>query len=72
MFIFWLCWVFVAACGLFSSCPEQGLLSSGGVRACCSGFACGAWPPGAQVSVVVAHGLSCHTGHGIFPDQGSN
>ena len=22
----WLCWVFVAACGLFSSCNEQGLL----------------------------------------------
>ena len=25
-FYFWLCWVFVAACGLFSSCGEQGLL----------------------------------------------
>ena len=24
--IFWLCWVFVAACGLFSGCGEQGLL----------------------------------------------
>ena len=23
---FWLRWVFVAACGLFSSCSEQGLL----------------------------------------------
>ena len=46
--------------------------SGGSVRACCSGFACGAWPLGAQVSVVVAHGLSCHTGHGIFPDQGLN
>ena len=25
-FYFWLHWVFVAACGLFSSCGEQGLL----------------------------------------------
>ena len=25
-FFFWLCWVFVDACGLFSSCSEQGLL----------------------------------------------
>ena len=23
---FWLCWVFIAACGLFSSSGEQGLL----------------------------------------------
>ena len=23
---FWLCWVFIAACGLFSSCGERGLL----------------------------------------------
>ena len=27
IFIFWLCWVFVAARGLFSSCSKQGLLS---------------------------------------------
>ena len=27
LFIYlWLCWVFVAACGLFSSCSERGLL----------------------------------------------
>ena len=25
-FYFWLCWVFVTARGLFSSCGEQGLL----------------------------------------------
>ena len=25
-FFFWLRWVFVAPCGLFSSCGEQGLL----------------------------------------------
>ena len=23
LFIYWLCWVFVAACGLFSSCGVQ-------------------------------------------------
>ena len=26
LFIYWLRWVFVAACGLFSSCGELGLL----------------------------------------------
>ena len=26
LFYFWLRWVFVAACGLFSSCGERGLL----------------------------------------------
>ena len=26
VFVFWLCWVFVAARGLFSGCGEQGLL----------------------------------------------
>ena len=25
-FFFWLCWVFIATRGLFSSCGEQGLL----------------------------------------------
>ena len=30
---FWLCWVFVAAWGLFSSCREWGLLSGCGARA---------------------------------------
>ena len=46
----------------------------------CGGFSCcGAWALGAQASVVwlagsvvVAHGLSCSTARGIFPDQGSN
>ena len=26
LFYFWLHWVFVAVCGLFSGCSEQGLL----------------------------------------------
>ena len=41
---FWLCWVFVAASGLFSSCGEWRLLSSCSVRGshyggffCCMG-----------------------------------
>ena len=39
----------------------------------CGGFSCcGAWALGARASVVVAHGLSCSTACGIFPDQGSN
>ena len=40
---FWLRWVFVAACGLFSSCGEQRLLSNCSVWAShCSDFSCGA------------------------------
>ena len=38
---FWLRWVFVAACGLFSSCGEQRLLSNCSVWAShCSDFSC--------------------------------
>ena len=38
---FWLCWVFVAAHGLFSSCGQQGLHSSCSVQAShCCGFSC--------------------------------
>ena len=33
---------------------------------------CGARSPGRAGSVVVAHGLSCSTACGIFPDPGSN
>ena len=40
---FWLCWVFVL-CGLFSSCGELGLLSSGSAQSYCSDFfCCKAW-----------------------------
>ena len=40
---FWLCFVFVAACWLFSSCGEGALLPSFGAEAShCSGFSCGA------------------------------
>ena len=38
---FWLHWVFVAVCRLFSSCSEQELLSSWGAKAShCGGFSC--------------------------------
>ena len=58
-FFFWLCWVFVAvhrlspvaASGDHSSLPYAGFLFHG--FPCC-----GAWAPGAQASVVAAHGLS--------------
>ena len=49
---------------LFSSCIEQGLLSSWGAQAShCSGFSrCKAWAVGAQASAVLAWGLgSCRT-----------
>ena len=59
--------------GLFSSCSEQGLLSSCGVRAshfggfsCCRAQALGTW------ASVVVHGLSYSIACEIFPDQGLN
>ena len=43
----------------FSSCREQGPLSSCDARAShCGGFSCGAWIQGAWASAVAAHGLS--------------
>ena len=65
----------------FSSCGERGLLSRCGMQVShCSDFSCcGTQALGAWASVVVArglrfvaHGLSCLTARGIFPDQGSN
>ena len=58
---------------LFSSCSEQGLLSSCGVRAshfdgfsCCRAQALGTW------ASVVVHGLSYSIACEIFTDQGLN
>ena len=58
----------------FSSCGEQGLLSSCCAWAShCGGFSCcGAWAPGGVGSVFVACGFSCSVACGIFLDQGSN
>ena len=42
IYIFWLCWVFVAA-QAFLCCGEQGVLSSCSAQAShCDGFSCGA------------------------------
>ena len=87
LFLFGLCWVFIAACGFYCSCREQGLLSSCNAPASqCSSFSClRAWTPGCKgfssfgswvvqstCSVVVVHRLSCSTACGIFPGQKSN
>ena len=58
-------------CGLFSSCGEQGLLSSCSTRAShCSGFSCcGAQALQCAGSVTVAHGLRCSMVCGIFLEQ---
>ena len=61
---FWLHWVFVAGCRLFSSCSKLGpfcvvafLVAEHGLK-------------GTGASVVVAHGLNCPVACGILPDQG--
>ena len=70
---FWLCWVFVPVRGL-SPAVASGVHSSSR----CAGLSLsrplllrsiGSSRAG---SVVVAHGPSCSTACGIFPDQGSN
>ena len=54
---FWLHWVFVAVCGLFSSCGEQGLLFVV-VHRLLSAVASRCVALGTRASVVVARGLS--------------
>ena len=54
--VFWLRWVFIAALQAFSSCRQQGLLSSCTVQTShCDGFS---WCS-VRASAVVAQGLSC-------------
>ena len=60
LLLFWRWWVFVAACGLSSSCCEQGLatLCCGARASHCGGFSyCGAQALATWASVVRAHGL---------------
>ena len=70
---FWLCWVFVSVRGLSLVVASGGHSSSR-----CTGLSLsrplllrstGSRRTG---SVIVAHGPSCSTAYGIFPDQGSN
>ena len=81
-FFFFKMYLFLAVLGLCcwmqassrASCGEQGLFSSCCVQASHCGVVsgCGARALGSWVSVVVAHGLSCPTTCGIFPDQELN
>ena len=70
---FWLCWVFVSVWGLSLVVASGGHSSSR-----CVGLSLSRplllWSIGSRRagSVVVAHGPSCSTACGIFPDQGSN
>ena len=72
-FIFWLCWVFISVQGLSLVVASGGHSSSR-----CAGLSLSRplllWSTGSRRpgSVVVAHGLSCSTACGIFPDQGTN
>ena len=72
-FVFWLCWLFLAALGLSLVVVSGGILSSSGVRAShCGGVSCcGACALGNGASGAVAHGLRCSWVGGIFPDKGS-
>ena len=70
---FWLCWVFVSVRGLSLVAASGGHSSSW-----CAGLSL-SWPlplrsTGSRRagSAIVAHGPSCSTACGIFPDQGLN
>ena len=73
IFCFWLCWVFVSVRGLSLAVASGGHSSSR-----CAGLSPSQSPllrsTGSRRagSVIVAHGPSCSTACGIFPDQGSN
>ena len=70
---FWLCWVFVSVRGLSLVVASGGHSSSR-----CVGLSLSRplllWSTGSRHagSVIMAHGPSCSTACGIFPDQGSN
>ena len=70
---FWLCWVFVSVRGLSPVVASGGHSSSR-----CTGLSVSRPLPLRSTgsrhagSVVVAHGPSCSTACGIFPDQGLN
>ena len=60
-FFFWLHWVFIALPGLSLVAVSGGYSSLQCAASHCGGFSsCGAQALGAQVSVVVARGLSSH------------
>ena len=81
LFILWLCWVFVSVRGLSLAAARGGRSSpwcGGHSSSRCAGLSL-SWPlllrsTGSRRagSVIVAHGPSCSTACGIFPDQGSN
>ena len=70
LFIYWLCLGLLCCMQAFF---RWGKFSSCGVWAHqCGGFSCcQAQVLEQRASAVVAHGLSCHTMHGVFPDQGN-
>ena len=73
LFCFWLCWAFIATCGLsldaanwgYSLVALCGLLNARGFSCC------GEQALGMQAQTVEAYGLSCSAAREIFPDQGS-
>ena len=73
LFYFWLCWVFVSVRGL-SLVVASGDHSSSRRAGLSLSWPLLLWSTGSRRagSVIVAHGPSCSTACGIFPDQGSN
>ena len=71
---FWLCWVFIAVCGL-SLVVTSGGYSLGmvfGPPIAVASLVADHRFQSTQASALVAHGLSCLRACGIFPEQGLN
>ena len=73
-FYFWLCWVFIATCGLSLAVAGRGcsLVVGCGPILVVASLVVEHRLKGMQASVVVVHGLDCPMACGIFPDQGLN
>ena len=64
-FIYWLSWVFIAACGL-------SLVAVHGILTAVASLVTEHRLQSLRASGVVVHGLSCLVAYGYFSDQGSN
>ena len=72
IYLFWLCWLFVATYGLSLLATSQGYSSCGASASHCGGFSrCRAWALG-HIGSGVVHEFSCSTAGGIFLNQGPN
>ena len=72
LFYFWLCWVFVAVCGLSPVAESRGYALVAVCRLLTTVASLVSEHRLQSVGSVAVHGLSCSAARGIFPGRGSN